>query len=129
MHLRDEIENFKPFNEQEEADKALMLKYIDTFDSTPIYMKVDYIRESSEKTGKHRPYSYTFKGFGFFGEFTGYDDATEFDWSYWFEFDITGDLKDIKEKIEKIEEISKDEFNEAFEMMLGAIKEYHYKIK
>ena len=32
MHLRDEIENFKPFNEQEEADKALMLKYIDTFD-------------------------------------------------------------------------------------------------
>ena len=32
MNLRDEIENFKPFNEQEEADKALMIKYIDTFD-------------------------------------------------------------------------------------------------
>lgn len=32
MHLRDEIENYKTFNEQEEADKALMLKYIDTFD-------------------------------------------------------------------------------------------------
>lgn len=105
------------------------IKYVDTFDSTPIYMKVDYIRESPEKAGRHRPYSYTFKGFGFFGEFTGYDDATQFDWSYWFEFDITGDLKDIKQKIEKIEEISKDEFNEAFEMMLGAMKEYHYKIK
>ena len=102
------------------------IKYVDTFDSTPIYMKVDWIRESPEKTRRNRQYSYTFKGFGFFGEFTGYDDATQFEWSYWFEFDITGDLNDLKKKIEKIEEITKEEFNEAFELMIDTMKEYHY---
>jgi len=105
------------------------IKYIDGFDSTPIYMKVDYIRQSTEKTDRRNQYSYTFKGFGFFGEFTGYDDATQFEWSYWFEFDITGNLNDIKKKISKIEEITKEEFNEAFELMFETMKEYHYKIK
>ena len=36
MNLRDlekEIENYKPYNEQEEKDKQTMLKYIDTFDN------------------------------------------------------------------------------------------------
>ena len=32
MELREMIENYKPFNEQEEKDRELMLKYIDTFD-------------------------------------------------------------------------------------------------
>jgi len=102
------------------------IKYVDTFDSTPIYMKVDWIRESPEKTRRSRQYSYTFKGFGFFGELTGYDDATQFEWSYWFEFDITGELKDIKQKIGKIEEITKEEFNAAFEYLLETVREYHY---
>ena len=31
-NLKEEIKNYKPYNEQEEADKALMLNYIDTFD-------------------------------------------------------------------------------------------------
>ena len=31
--LRKEIENYKPYNEQEEQDKKVMLKYIDTFDN------------------------------------------------------------------------------------------------
>jgi len=105
------------------------IKYIDVFDSTPIYMKVDWIRDTPEKTDRKRPYSYTFKGFGFFGEFTGYDDATDFDWSYWFEFNISGNYNEFKEKISKIEEITKEEFDEAFELMLEAMKEYHYKIK
>ena len=30
--LRNEIENYEPYNEQEEKDKSTMLKYIDTFD-------------------------------------------------------------------------------------------------
>lgn len=30
--LRKDIENYKPYNEQEENDKKVMLKYIDTFD-------------------------------------------------------------------------------------------------
>lgn len=105
------------------------IKYIDTFDSTPIYMKVDWIRESPEKTDRKNPYSYTFKGFGFFGEFTGYNDETDFDWSYWFEFDITGNDIEFTNKVKKIEIITKEEFDEAFEQMLEAMKEYHYKIK
>ena len=32
MELREKIENYKPYNEQEEKDKELMLRYIDTFE-------------------------------------------------------------------------------------------------
>ena len=32
MNLRKQIENYKPFNEQEENDKELILKYMDIFD-------------------------------------------------------------------------------------------------
>ena len=32
MSLKQQIQNYIPYNEQEENDKALMLKYIDTFD-------------------------------------------------------------------------------------------------
>lgn len=105
------------------------IKYIDVFDSNPIYMKVDHIRQSPEKIDRKNPYSYTFKGFGFFGEFTGYDDATDFDWSYWFEFNITGNYTEFTKKVKKIEIITKEEFDEAFEKMLEVMKEYHYKIK
>ena len=32
MDLKEQIENYKPYNEQEEKDKEIMLKYINTFD-------------------------------------------------------------------------------------------------
>lgn len=32
MKLKEQIENYKPYNEQEEKDKEVMLKYINTFD-------------------------------------------------------------------------------------------------
>lgn len=32
MNLREQIKNYKPYNEQEEKDKQTILKYIDTFD-------------------------------------------------------------------------------------------------
>lgn len=32
MELKEQIENYKPYNEQEEKDKEVMLKYINTFD-------------------------------------------------------------------------------------------------
>ena len=32
MNLREQIEKYKPYNEQEEKDKEMMLKYIDTFE-------------------------------------------------------------------------------------------------
>ncbi len=31
MNLKEQIENYKPYNEQEEKDKETMLKYINTF--------------------------------------------------------------------------------------------------
>ena len=32
MNLKEQIEKYKPYNEQEEKDKEMMLKYIDTFE-------------------------------------------------------------------------------------------------
>lgn len=32
MNLKEQIQNYKPYNEQEEKDKETMLKYINTFD-------------------------------------------------------------------------------------------------
>ena len=32
MNLKEQIKNYKPYNEQEEKDKEMMLKYINTFD-------------------------------------------------------------------------------------------------
>lgn len=32
MNLKEKIENYRPYNEQEEKDKEVMLKYINTFD-------------------------------------------------------------------------------------------------
>ena len=32
MNLKEQIENYKPYNEQEEKDKETILKYINTFD-------------------------------------------------------------------------------------------------
>ena len=32
MNLREQIKEYKPYNEQEEKDKEMMLKYIDTFE-------------------------------------------------------------------------------------------------
>ena len=33
MNLKEQIENYKPYNEQEEKDKEVMLKYINSFDN------------------------------------------------------------------------------------------------
>ncbi len=32
MNLKEEIENYRPYNEQEEKDKQMMLQYLNTFD-------------------------------------------------------------------------------------------------
>ena len=32
MNLKEEIENYKAYNEQEEKDKQMMLQYLNTFD-------------------------------------------------------------------------------------------------
>ena len=43
MNLRKEIEEFKPFNEQEEADKEYFLKFIDSFEDVLTREKQDYM--------------------------------------------------------------------------------------
>lgn len=32
MNLKEQIQNYKPYNEQEQKDKQTMLKYLNTFD-------------------------------------------------------------------------------------------------
>jgi hypothetical protein len=103
------------------------IKYVDEFDSTPIYMKVEWIKPNPNHGDNIHTYSYIFKGFGFFGEFFGHDDNTDFDWSYWFEFNISGNYDNFRNKIAKIKVIDQKEFNEAFENMINSVKEYHYK--
>ena len=43
MNLKEQIENYIPYNEQEENDKEMMLKYIDTFESVAyLYREFGY---------------------------------------------------------------------------------------
>lgn len=90
------------------------------------YMKVDDVMRDRLRFTNF-DFSYEFRGLGFCGEFTGYDDATSFDWSYWENFYIYGDLNKLQEKIDKITEITKEEFNTEFEKCIEKLKEYHYK--
>ncbi|MBQ3415971.1 MAG: hypothetical protein IJH39_11700 [Clostridia bacterium] len=99
------------------------IKYNDPYDS-PIYMYVDWIREDETKIGRF-DYAYTFQGHGFYGEFTGYEDATSFCWNYMFEFDIYGDELSFEEKVKYIEVIDKDEFQKAFDENVKSLIEYN----
>ena len=101
------------------------IKYTDIFDSTPIYMRVDWIREEPSYLDRY-DYAYTFRGFGFFAEFTGYEDATRFDWDYMFEFEIKGvNEKEFDEKVKKIQVIDEKEFLSTFNLYIDAMKEYN----
>lgn len=94
----------------------------------PEYMLVDWVTKDCT-WHKNFDYSYLFRGLGFYGEFTGYGDATMFSWSYWHEFYIYGHEGDFQEKIKKIQIITKEEFESAFEEMLNKVKEYHGEFK
>lgn len=94
----------------------------------PEYMLVDWVTKDCT-WHKNFDYSYLFRGLGFYGEFTGYGDATMFSWSYWHEFYIYGHEGDFQEKIKKIQIITKEEFENAFEEMLNKVKEYHGEFK
>lgn len=101
------------------------IKYTDEFDNTH-YLKVDWIRE--DNTVYTDSISLCLKGYGFSGEFLGYDDATSFDWSYFYELYVHGRTdEDFKEKAKKVQVITKEEFDTAFEEMLNKLKEYHNK--
>lgn len=103
-------------------------KYIKYEDEIPKYMLVDWVAKDSVWY-KNFDYSYSFNGLGFCGEFTGYYDATQFNWSYCNEFFIYGDDDSIKEDVKKIKIITKEEFDEAFEKLIEQMKNYHYTYK
>ena len=70
--------------------------------------------------------SYMLRGLGFYGEFTGYGDATSFCWSYWHEIYIYAQsVEEFKKKTENITEITKEEFNKAFYGHVEKLLEYN----
>ena len=94
----------------------------------PEYMLVDHIIR--DKTWyQNFDHAYLFRGLGFYGEFTGYEDATSFSWGYWHEFYIYGDEDDFLKKVNKIQIISKEEYDKAFEDTVGKLIEFHSEFK
>lgn len=70
--------------------------------------------------------SYLIRGLGFDGEFTGYGDATNFFWSYWYEFYIYAqDVEEFRKKTANIKEITKEEFDQAFKSQVKNLLEYN----
>lgn len=66
------------------------------------------------------------RGYGFYYEFTKYDDATVAHWNWMFDHDIHLDSGyTIEEQFKKIREITKEEFEHAFSEMMNGIKEHH----
>ena len=48
MNLKEEIENYKAYNEQEEKDKQMMLQYLNTFDDV-LTRKNEFGRQTQEQ--------------------------------------------------------------------------------
>lgn len=90
------------------------------------YLKVESVMRDPFRYVKF-DFCYVFRGLGFCSEFTGYHDATFFDWSYWYEKYIYGDFNKINEKFNNIVEITEEEFDAAFEKCLKKLKTFHYK--
>ena len=85
------------------------------------YVHVDWVYDSFNY--KNFDYGCTIRGFGFGGEFTGYFDATDWNWSYMYEFDIFSSEKEEFEKmIDSIQVIDEEEFMSGLEKMLEQVK-------
>ena len=125
--ISDKIKDLKIKEVNLNGFEGKYIKYEDE-EGFPEYMHVNWV---TKETLRHSnfDYSYMLRGLGFYGEFTGYGDATQFFWSYWDEIYIYGDGDDFKEKVKKIKIITKEEFDEAFEKVLEQVKHYHYKHK
>ena len=87
------------------------------------YVHVDWVYNSFNY--KNFDYGCTIRGFGFGGEFTGYFDATDWNWSYMYEFDIFSSEKEEFEKmIDSIQVIDEEEFMSGFEEMMEKIRTF-----
>lgn len=107
--------------------KGKYIKYNNGFDVIT-YMKVEEIIKDNFQF-KNFDISYMLRGLGFSYEFTGYGDATNFYWDYWYEEYIYGDEETFKKKINSIEIITEETFNWLFDGGLTLLKTYHYKHK
>ena len=100
------------------------IKYSDPSDDVTDYM---YVRDISKDIYMHPSHdlSYAIKGFGFCGEFTGFNDATWLNWDFEQEFYVYGDAKEFKEKVESIKVITPEEFEREFNNHVEAMKMHH----
>ena len=76
-------------------------------------------------------FAYVIRGLGFYSIMTGYNDATECDWSYWHELYIYENTKsDFLNKIKNIKIITKEEYEKKFdEMAMNMIERNKNAIK
>lgn len=125
--ISDKIKDLKIKEVNLNGFEGKYIKYEDE-EGFPEYMHVNWVTKETLRYSNF-DYSYMLRGLGFYGEFTGYGDATMFSWSYWHEFYIYGNEGNFQEKIKKIQIIAKEEFDEAFEKVLEQVKYYHYKQK
>lgn len=101
------------------------IKYKDIFGYEHYCYVTDVMFNKLAAEYRNTKYSYLIRGHGFCGEFTGYGDSTSFQWSYWYEFHIEStDIDDLKRQVDNVQIITKEEFDEQFNLCLENIKEY-----
>ena len=104
------------------------IKYTSIFGLTHYCYVTEVIFDKLANEYGNTRFSYLIRGHGFCGEFTGYGDATSFDWSYWHEFHIeASDIEVLKKQVENIEIITKEEFDIEFEKQVADLLEYQEK--
>ena len=90
--------------------------------------QIEYSKFTQEKVDeifKHGGDTIVIRGYGFYSEFTEYLDATYTSWGFMKEIHIKIDR--IPEEIKKIQIITKEEFNQAFDLMIENMKKDHLK--
>lgn len=122
---------FEKYNELKEQYNK---KIIELFNYENKYLKITHLEDISyiicDEVFKYKDLSdrnaILIRGYGFTSLFTPYADATYVRWDEFFEHNIyIDDNYDIAEQIKEITEITPDEFNQAFETMVGKLISKH----
>ena len=94
------------------------IKYKNPINDVLTCMYVRDVFEDTVRFASHR-YAYVIRGFGFEGEYTGYPDATWFNFDFMNEIYIYGDKVDeFRSQVEKIEEMDPEDFRKSFELAI-----------
>ena len=100
------------------------IRFEDPLDDSLTYLYVREIYEDRMDTDKK--YAYRILGFGFDGEMYGRFYNTWFGWSFGKEIYIdANDVTTLKTRVDRITEITPEEFSEAYETHVKAMKKYH----